>query len=121
MKPDRREDKVAEQPDLVKIPRKTMAKNMRNIEELVDELKKDEPELTLDEERLLDRHVFTKTGKHIGRFKESNKPKPKDTIPSVSKQPGAVLAEGPIRDEEKLKKLVKVPGKVTVQPTENVS
>lgn len=55
-----------------------MAKNMRNLEDIMASYIAGE-KLPADEERLLDRMIFEKEGKHIGKFKDK-KPKPNDEV-----------------------------------------
>ncbi len=80
------EDNVAplDQADLEKIPNTTMSKSMANVEDLMAEyIANGEVNLDPNEKRLIDRQVFEKTGKHIGKFKN---PKPSKThaIPMIS-------------------------------------
>lgn len=54
-------------------------KSMRSVEELISAYHNKEP-LTLEEERLVDRHLFEKTGKRTKRFKKTVTKKSKGLI-----------------------------------------
>lgn len=106
-------DNPLKESDLVKIPRSTMSKNMRNLADILADVVADpNVKLSDNEARLVDRHLFEKTGKHFGKFKDQ-KPKPKDETPSVGKSNDG--------SGEPKKKPLKVAGKSTVTPTESVS
>lgn len=83
--------KPLDQAELEKLPRKTLAKSMRNAEDILVDLAAG-VELDEDEERLADLLVFQAHGKHIGRFKNQ---KPEE-------EPEPVLnARGDFGDTEK--------------------
>lgn len=86
MKPDKQDNKQPlDQKDLDKLPKTTLAKSMRSLEDIMAEyIAHGESELTPNELRLLDRQLYEKTGKHIDKYKEKA-PKPKDDTPTVSK------------------------------------
>lgn len=90
---DKRDEKVKTQAELEETPRTTLAKNMRDAQELFDESKKKDANLTPDEERLVDLLTFHKSGKHIDKFK--GKPvEPEDPTPSVEKIREPVFLKG---------------------------
>lgn len=64
-------DSVKDNKELDKLDKPTMRKSMRSPEELLAEFATDgEPQLTVDEERLIDRITFSQKGERFGRFKE---------------------------------------------------
>lgn len=79
MKPDKNRPDNNRRPlnnsDLEKIGRRTLGKNMRNLEDIMADYIAG-VELDVDEEKLLDRQVHEKTGKHIDKYKPKP-PKPK--------------------------------------------
>lgn len=54
--------------------------NMRSVELLEKEYKKNRDNLTPGEKRLLDVITFEKTGKHIDEFKDKKPPKPAEKV-----------------------------------------
>lgn len=77
-----------ENSELDKLPQNTMSKNMRNTEDIMADYIADPEKVSLEEERLVDRIVFTKTGKHIGKFNKK-KPDPKFDGLVISKDGGS--------------------------------
>lgn len=94
MKPDKTDNrKPLDQSDLAKLPRNSMAKKMRNPEELMaDYISNGEKALSNSELRLVDLLVFEKTGKHINKFKDPKPPKDKPKVTGhklkLNKNPG---------------------------------
>jgi hypothetical protein len=70
MKPDNLPTEPLDQNDLQKLPRNTMAKSMRSLEELISIHEKG-GDMSLEEARLLDRHIFEKTGEHLPEFAQA--------------------------------------------------
>lgn len=105
-KPTPRQEPI-EGVDLDSLPRTTLAKNMRNIEDIMAEYIAIGPsELTENEYRLLDLVVKEKTGKHLDKFKDKP-PKPTDLTPVVGK------GNNPDRAN---KKILKAPLTMTFHP-----
>ena len=93
MRPDKPEEaeRPLDQNELQKLPPTTMAKNMRNLEDIMaDHIAGLDTKLSSDEERLLDLAVHQRTGKHLDKFKETTPPEPEiDEITIGKPQPGA--------------------------------
>lgn len=67
-------------------------KNMKNADELMAEyIANGEANLTADELRLIDLKVMQKTGKHIDKFKDKQKP----TKPGGKDEPELVVSKSP--------------------------
>lgn len=104
-----------ERTKLEDLQRKTMAKSMRNLEDILADIVVDpNVKLSDNEQRLVDRHLFEKTGKHFGKFKDKT-PKPVSDIPTVGKNRDNTDAEGKPIDPDKKKP------KMTITRTESVS
>lgn len=84
-------DTPLDQNELQKLPPTTMAKNMRDVVDIMaDHIAGLDTKLSADEERLLDRVVHEKTGKHLDKFKEKTPAEPSPTEIVIGKaQPGA--------------------------------
>lgn len=86
MKPDNQKlEQPLDQADLEKLPKTTLSKNMKNIEDIMAEfIANGDANLTTNEARLLDRQVTEKTGKSLGKFKaKAKKPKNVDIVISA--------------------------------------
>lgn len=108
-----KENKV--QRKLEKIARKTIAKNMRNLEDIMADYIAD-PNIKLDEHEaaLLDRQVFEKTGKHIGKFKNPKKKLPKNVDIVISADGDAKGQKDPVSKALKVRKEPKISSAVSV-------
>lgn len=82
------------QSQLEALPRKTLAKNMRNVEDILEEAKRDDSDLTPDEERLLDLLHFEKTGKRTEKFAAKVVERVEDLPLTVGKIRGPVFLKG---------------------------
>lgn len=91
----KRQNKPLENSDLAKLPRNTLSKNMRNADDIMADYIADPEKVSVEEERLVDRIVFEKTGKRIGRFSKK-KPDPKFKGLVISKGGQGQLDQKPV-------------------------
>lgn len=89
------QNKPLENGDLAKLPRNTLSKNMRNADDIMADYIADPEKVSPEEERLIDRIVFEKTGKHIGRF-DKKKPDPEFNGLVISKDGKGQLDSKPV-------------------------
>ena len=78
-------DNLKGQKELEELPKQTMSKSMKSLEDIMAEyIANGERDLTANEQRLLDRQVHEKTGKHVGKFVNPKKPLPKNVDVVIS-------------------------------------